>query len=89
MTKYTIVQVDSGDELGRIEATDRSSAVSKFKLRYGAYGEWKGIRLIAYSPSQFAKLTKERTRNPSLPNGKFIKVKAVKFNRNGSVSIKK
>jgi hypothetical protein len=27
--------------------------------------------------------------NPSVPKGKFIKCKAVKFNRNGSVSIKK
>ena len=27
--------------------------------------------------------------NPSVPKNKFIKCKAVKFNRNGSVSIKK
>jgi hypothetical protein len=86
MTKYTIVTLPDGEEVGRIEASDRSSAVSKFKLRYGAYGEWKGIRLMAYSPSQLAKLRHSK-KNPGLTKDEWIPVHAVKFNSNGSVSM--
>lgn len=34
-------------------------------------------------------MLREISKNPSLPKGKFISCKAVKFNKNGSVSIKK
>ncbi len=50
-------------------------------------------REYQYTPgvqkSEYKVVIKSRKANPSLPKGKFIKVKAVKFNRNGSVTIKK
>jgi hypothetical protein len=61
-------------------------------VRRGTLAEQKAIDKRvkeSYGKYELAKSKEAKAKNPSIPKGKFIKCKAVKFNRNGSISIKK
>lgn len=74
--KYKVVD-SNGNTVAT--ATTKASAnawIREYHKRYGNFHYKYKVKL-------------NKQTNPSLPKGKFISCKAVKFNRNGSVSIKK
>src|ERR1035437_6178533 len=52
-------------------------------------GNFRSVKSAISAIKRDANSRLKNLANPSVPKGKFIKCKAVKFNKNGSISIKK
>jgi hypothetical protein len=76
MKTYDVFWSPTGQKIATVTASTVKAAKSKAPKQYRKYKGEMYVNEVAKS-------------NPSVPKNKFIKCKAVKFNRNGSVSIKK
>ena len=79
MPTYSIYY--NGFHTGTVEAKTKKQAL------------YKAVRdaddIVQRLGADKSKLAAKKVSNPSIPKGRFIPCKAVKFNRNGAVSIKK
>lgn len=75
--------------VGSLNAKDKKQAISKAKKDY-EIGSRLGGDPKAITAEKHSKASSYNYPNPSKPKkGTWIKAKAIKFNKNGSVSIKK